>query len=266
MTVVKRILKRALTAVAPEMTTAVLSARARSHSHRLVREWGLLDLNQKLLNHFGATVQSGPFRSMILSPMTHQESLGPFLLGTYEQELHPWIETLSAQRFTQIIDVGAKFGFYAVGFARLMPDTPMIAFDTDSWAREATREMILQNSTPNATTAKFCSSRWLDRHLLPESFIFTDCEGFEGELFCTTTTRALDSATVLIEVHDNLVPGVGAALTKRFAATHHLEAVSSVDARDVELDLGFLTPDEVKSATSEARDPQDWYLFTPKVR
>ena len=134
----KKMVKRVLTAVAPESATAVFSARARAHSQRLIRDWGLLDLNRKLVERFGSTVQSGPFQGMILSPMTHREHLGPYLLGTYEAELHPWLEAAATGQFAQILDVGAKFGFYAVGLSRRIPDVPVIAFDTDWWARGAT--------------------------------------------------------------------------------------------------------------------------------
>src|SRR4051812_22639963 len=179
MNAIKRAVKRALTAVAPGAAPALLSAGARAHSHRLIREWGLLDLNQKLLNRLGPMVQGGPFRGMTLSSMTHAEHLGPFLLGTYEAELHPWVEQVCQRRYAQVLDVGAKFGYYAVGLARRMPDTPVVAFDTDPWARRATREMTATNRTPEVVATGFCSPRWLDRHLAPNSFILTDCEGYE---------------------------------------------------------------------------------------
>jgi hypothetical protein len=265
MGVVKRVMKRALSAVAPQTATAILSARARAHSHELVREWGLLELNQKLICEFGSTVQSGPFQGMTLSPMTHQEALGPFLLGTYEAELHPWLEAVAAQRFTRVLDVGAKFGYYAVGLARRLPGVPVIAFDTDRWARTATAEMAAANATSTVTPAGFCSPGWLDRHLAPHSFILTDCEGYEAELFGRAASPALDSATLLVEVHDNLIPGVGAAVRKRFASTHAVAAVRTGERAAPQIDLGFLTPDEAAAAVREIRDPQEWLLFTPRA-
>ena len=84
----KRLLKRTLLAVLPEWTAQLLSARARAHSHRMVKEWGLTALTEKLLVALGPDVRSGPFQGMKLTPTTHLEHLGPFLLGTYEFELH----------------------------------------------------------------------------------------------------------------------------------------------------------------------------------
>ena len=114
----KSIAKHAMLAVAPQATTTLISARARAHSHRLVRDWGLLDLNRRLIERFGSRVQSGPFCGMSLSEPTQREHLGPFLLGTYEAELHPWIEQALRQQYRAVLDIGAKFGYYAVGLAR----------------------------------------------------------------------------------------------------------------------------------------------------
>ncbi|MDB5311158.1 MAG: hypothetical protein JWO38_5360 [Gemmataceae bacterium] len=256
----KRWLKRAAFALAPETATAVLSAR----SHRLVRDWGLWDLNRKLIAHLGPAVQAGPFQGLVLSPMTYEEHLGPFLLGTYEAELHPWLVAVIGGRFSRILDVGAKFGYYAVGLARRMPGTPVLAFDTDWWARAATREMATANRTPSVSVAGFCSPRWLDRYLTAGSFILTDCEGYEGELFRRASTPALDTATLLVESHDNLSPEVGMVVRQRFARTHDLAVVTSVSRTAPPGGLGFLTPAEAETAANEVRDPQEWLLFTPK--
>jgi predicted O-methyltransferase YrrM len=252
-------------AVAPETATAVMSARAREHSHRLVREWGLIDLNRKLIDRFGSVVQRSPFTGMTLSPMTHLEHLGPFLLGTYEEELHPWFESAMSGRFEQILDIGSKFGYYAVGLARRMPDTPVIAFDTDRWARRATKEMAEANRTPRVAVEGFCSARWLSRHIRPHSFILSDCEGYEGELFANASTPALDSATLIVEIHDGLVPGVGSRIRERFRRTHAISSVRSQERERAGIDLGFLSSEEARTAIREIRGPQEWLLMSPVI-
>lgn len=252
-------------AVAPETATAVMSARARAHSHRLVREWGLTDLNMKLVDRFGSVVQGSPFTGMTLSPMTHLEHLGPFLLGTYEEELHPWFESALSGRFEQVLDIGSKFGYYAVGLARRMPDTPVIAFDTDPWARRATQEMAEANNTPRVAVEGFCSARWLSRHLRPHSFILSDCEGYEGELFANASTPALDSATLIVEIYDEFVPGVGSRIRERFRRTHSISSVRSQARERTAVDLGFLSGEDARAAIREIRGPQEWLLMTPAI-
>src|SRR4051812_1337317 len=109
----KTFVKKALLAVAPQTTSSLLAARARAHGHQLVQDWGLPQLAQKLIDRFGSRVQAGPFAGMVLSPMTYREHLSPFLLGTYESELHPWIRAILCQNPTQVVDIGSRFGYYA---------------------------------------------------------------------------------------------------------------------------------------------------------
>ena len=156
--------KKAFFTVAPQTATKVMSARARAHSQKLVKEWGLFGLNDKLIREIGNRVISGPFKGMTLSPMTYEEHIGPFLLGTYEMELQPWLERVFTQSFEQIIDVGAKFGYYAVGLAQQFPQTPVVAFDTDHWARKALQEMITANRVGGISIQGFCSPDWLKQN------------------------------------------------------------------------------------------------------
>src|SRR5436190_882004 len=41
------------------------------------------------------------------------------LLGSYENELHPFIQQLGANKYTEIIDIGCAEGYYAVGLAQM---------------------------------------------------------------------------------------------------------------------------------------------------
>jgi hypothetical protein len=262
----KRLIKRTLLAAAPELMTGLLSARAWAHSHRMARKWGLNSLTEKLVAALGPVVRSGPFRGMTLTPMTHLEHLGPFLLGTYEFELHPWFASVAGHRYAQILDIGAKFGYYAVGLARSFPDTPMVAFDTDWWARAACREMAVANRSPNVAVAGFCSSRWLDQNLRPASLIVCDCEGFEGDLLTRSASSALGSATLIVETHDEMNPGVTDVIRGHFAATHRIATVSADPAigPNPPIDLSFLTVEEACSAVREVRGRQTWLFPIPK--
>jgi len=233
----------------------------------MVREWRLDLLTEKLLAALGPTVQSGPFHGMKLTPVSYKEHLGPFLLGTYEFQLHPWFTQIAGGQYSQMIDVGSSFGYYAVGLARLFPEMPVVAFDTDWWARAACRETASENRTTNVEVAGFCSPAWLDRNLMPSSLIVCDCEGYEADLLTRSTTRAVNSATLIIETHDNINPGVTDAILGRFARSHRpvtvvgdLETVPSPP-----VDLSFLTPDEARYALREVRGQQTWLRLTPRV-
>jgi hypothetical protein len=261
----KSIARRCLRAVAPRAALTIEAARARAHSQRVIAGWGCGAVNDALIGRFGDRVLSGPFAGMALTPMTRQEQLGPYLLGTYEAELHPAWNRLLQGRYSQVIDVGAKFGYYAVGLALRFPETPVVAFDTDPWARRALREMIAENGVTNVNILKACDRGWLAANLRPGALILSDCEGYEGELFGSVTIPELVSATLVIETHETLAPGTIARLRTAIGATHDLEEILSDSSdRAVAVDLSFLDDRRRALATHEVRSEQLYLVGTPR--
>lgn len=257
-------LKRILLAVAPETTTAILSARARAHSQRLVKEWGLSEINEKLIREVGDRVVDGPFRGLKLTPKTYAEHIGPYLFGTYEMELNPWWEEVFRHRFDQVINVGAKFGFYAVGLGQKLPRAQIIAFDPDWWARDAIREMGAGNEVPGITIRGFCSPRWLKKHLRNDALIISDCEGYEAVLF-SADVPAFATATMIVELHEDASPGVSAEMVSRFSQSHFARRVRSrSETPPLALRPAGLTEDESRRTSSEIRPQQEWLFLQPR--
>ncbi len=262
----KRIAKALLYRIAPRWTTAFMSARSRAHSHRVVDSWGCGRIARALVERFGNRVQEGPFAGLILTPMTHAEQLGPYLLGVYESELDGAWETVFRGSYTQIIDIGAKFGYYAIGLAKKYPDASVVAFDTDWWARDAVREMAAANGTANVEVKDFCSSGWLATHSQDAALIVSDCEGYEGTLFDGSIIPRLRSATLLIETHDALVAGISDRLRTALGETHAVQVYGrEARRRPPNRSLEFLSESERQLAIQEVRPPQVWLLCLPKT-
>jgi hypothetical protein len=199
--------------------------------------------------------------------MTRAEQIGPYLLGLYESELHPVWETILRGRFTQILDVGAKVGYYAVGLARLFPESRVVAFDTDAWARRALKEMIRANEVSNVEVRGYCEPAWMAAHVAEGALIVSDCEGFEGELLCSQAIPNLSSATLIVETHDSMVPGVTERLRERLAPTHDLTVIPSrqdSEAISTRFDLNGFSERERELATQEVRLPQQWLYCQPR--
>lgn len=266
MKVFKSSLKRALLRVAPHAASSLMAARDRAHSQRLVKEWGLFEINRRLMRELGTTVLSGPFQGMKLTPMTWEEHIGPYLLGTYEMELYPWWEIVFGQSFDRIIDIGAKFGYYAIGLALKFPHTTVFAFDVDRWARNAIREMASGNHVDNVMLKSHCTPDRLRESLGRRSFILSDCEGYEDELFSKVDPSQMASATILIELHEELSPGVTSRIEQRFAETHVASKVDSMPARGLpsNVQIRSLSAEEVRYASKEIRPRQEWLFLRPK--
>lgn len=241
--------------------------KARAHSHRIVIEWGCVPVHEKLLERFGTAVMAGPFKDLILTPMTHgAEQIGPYLLGVYESELDDAWATVFRGSYSQLIDIGAKFGFYAVGLARKYPEAEVVAFDTDWWARKAVREMAAAESNAQREGGGLLTPGWLAQNTREGAFIISDCEGFEGVLFSDEDIARLGTVTLIVETHDCSVPGVCERLRKAFEKTHIVKTVGMEDSRRTpDVDLSFLASDrECELASQEVRPDQIWLLCLPK--
>jgi hypothetical protein len=260
---VKTTIKRMAHAAAPKLAVAVQASRARRQSHRLLKEWGLWTLNQRLVAEMGNRVLDGPFKGLMLSPRTCAEHIGPYLLGTYEAELHDTWSRLLKREYNEIIDVGANFGYYAVGFARRLPKTKVVAIDVDWWARKTVAEMAAANGTTNVAIESWCDSSWLARHLKPNSLIMSDCEGYEGALFCQEWVPAFATCTFVIELHEAFVPGVTQRCRVMFAGTHSAQVVDTRSEMPLTVRPPSFTADDMRRVSTEPRGPQQWLVLTP---
>ena len=82
-------------------------------------------------------VIEGPFKGMKYSKQvkTFGTSIFNKLLGTYEREITPFIETIIKKNYKFIHDIGCAEGYYAEGLA-LKTKANVIAYDIDPIGRD----------------------------------------------------------------------------------------------------------------------------------
>jgi hypothetical protein len=265
MNAVKQLAKRAVSRIAPGVSASFFAARARAHSQRWFAETGRIAASERLVGRLGLTVRSGPFAHTRLGEMARRENMGPFVLGVYESELDAAWASVFRRGYTQIVDVGSKFGYYAAGLAMKYPEAEVVAFDVDPWARRATAETAAANRLRNVRVLGACTPGWLAAELRPGALVLSDCEGYEDVLFAAASP-ALATATLLIEAHEHFVPGVTRRLTDRFAPTHDLATFGPETPkrpRDPAIDLSFLPPSDLP-LLEDVRADDHWLLFTPR--
>ena len=253
----------------PRTATTLLSIRSRRLNQKVWSQTGLVELERRVADGLDFQVASSPFQGLRLPPTCLPEHVAPFLLGTYEQELHPALEAALATSPTQLIDVGAKIGYYAIGCALRCPSTPAFAFDTDPWAQKIVRQAAHLNKLSHVTALGYCSSSWLGSEDRSGALIISDCEGFEEHLFPASLDRALSHATLIVETHDHVSPGISETLARRFATTHHVQQVPSrgrtLQDWPAEIPALFdLSLEQKLSLMSELRMPQTWLVMTPR--
>ena len=219
------------------------------------------------------TILNGPFKGIKYPSIDITElTLAPKISGSYEGHLNPIINEIIKTPYNNIIDIGCAEGYYAVGFAKHLPNTIVHCYDINEYDLAFCKKMADLNNVHNLTYNNFCSPETLINFDYGQrSLIFCDCEGYELELFNDKVIPALANTNVLVEMHDVCNPIISETLLERFKKSHDVEIInnSNVDYSKLE-GMDNITPGERAFAVYEHRGGlyqnifMEWAFFTPK--
>jgi hypothetical protein len=169
-------------------------------------------------------IMSGPFEGL-RAPGSGTGGAGYYteLLGIYEKCLVPVIESVIARAPAIIVDAGANWGYYALGLAMRCPASRVIAYEIDSIRADLLRKFRgLNNLDEHVEVRGSCTVETLAADLADpsDSFLLMDVEGAEDFLLDPLRAPGLRRAEMLIELHDQFVPGVTRRIEERFHETH----------------------------------------------
>ena len=220
-----------------------------------------------LTTHYKGRVLSGPFAGMRYIDSAVCSTLFPKWIGSYEEELHAVIEAVIARQPKVIVDVGCAEGYYAIGLSLRCPNSTVYAFDIDPAARQLCEEMAKLNDVSGRVDIKIeCNAKTLEVLPLQNAFIVCDCEGYELELLNPAVSPQLASCDLLIELHDFVHAGLTAILRERFAQTHDITLIDTVERDpDAYACLNGLKRTDRLFALNEARPcPMQWAFMEAK--
>ncbi len=173
---------------------------------------------------------SGPFAGIRYADSDAVGISIPYILGTYELELGPVIESLCQKPFDTIVNAGAGKGYYAVGFAIKNPLSRIIAFESDIRGRECIAKMARLNAVADRVAVKGTC----DTALLADSvsgrgrcLVIMDVEGGEGVLLDPVVIPRLKECHILVELHDFIFRGIAEVISARFQASHDIAEIWS---------------------------------------
>jgi hypothetical protein len=265
----RRIIRYALEkSLPPKFFAGIMAARSRSHQVKYIRQIGMSELASQFTSRFGLVVRHGPFQGLRYTPEAVRDRLVICkLLGTYEKELHPIVQSIGLDSYDCIVDVGCAEGYYATGLA-LRTNSTVYAFDVSSAELALASQLARENSVADRVRLLgWCDSDHLARiagsHKRP--FILSDCEGYETELFTENLMPRLKHADLLIELHGRAKH----LLLERLRLTHQVHSVSAVprtrdDVRFTELEI--FSPNQRLSAVNEFRGDQCWLWATSMLK
>lgn len=204
-----------------------------NNAPRLLCKWRSVLIQNTLLQQQGTVVMQGPLQSMDFLPQSAEGCHVAKLLGCYEQPLLPFIEAAIQANYPTLL-IGCAEGYYAVGMARRMPDTQVLAFDLNPVAQEVCTALAAKNGVADRVT--------VGALFKPEDFasyagqcvlVLCDIEGAERELLDPAAAPALTGMDLIIESHECLIPGITQTLSARFQASHDITIVQDNGQRQI---------------------------------
>jgi hypothetical protein len=185
----------------------------------------LTELARKKTN---LSVSAGSFKGMRYVRTALGSAYIPKLLGIYERELANLVEEICLIKPPVVVDIGAAEGYYAVGFARRLPQTRVIAFEMEALGRQLLADMARLNEVAERLT--ICG-KCEEADLLeiaaryPDAVYVIDVEGHEENLLGPLLVRSLYRASILVEVHEFIHPGITERLVCRFQNSHDIKVI-----------------------------------------
>jgi hypothetical protein len=185
-------------------------------------------------------------------------------LGAYELELHQVLEELCAGNYTTVINIGCAEGYYAVGLARRLTHATVVAFDLDPAAADACRRLAELNGVADRVEVRAaCQLADLDALAGRDTLVVCDCEGAELELLDPDRAPGLRETDLVVELHDFVNPVISQVLRQRFAPSHRITLISSIERNPADFPaLKGLSLRDQRMALEEFRPgPMQWAVL-----
>jgi hypothetical protein len=218
--------------------------------------------------NFPDTVLQGPFKGMKYLPSSVGSWILAKYLGTYEKELWVAIENICQHHCDVFVDVGSAEGYYAIGMTiRLMPERTH-CFDINPRAHRLLGRIAKRNQLSEKIKKHLdCSVVNFEKvlHDATRPVVIMDCEGSEDELLDPQSAPSLLKATILVELHESLRPGITQRIEHRFSKTHRVERLQSVERslNDLPPNLMLSEEDAVFGMSEGRTTTMEWFVMTP---
>lgn len=234
-------------------------ARLRSVEARLAAEGSYLD-----------TVVRGPFKGLVY-PKGRYHGRFQKIIGSYEAETHQFLEAIIKHgNYSSTVNLGAADGYYAVAFAKFLPNTPTHAFERG----EHYHSVIAHFAELNGVSQQVIMHGNGDIRTLAElsvgetPLLICDVDGAEFELMDPVRIPWLTRASILVELHEFAVPKIEATLRQRFQGTHTIQKALCCGPRyELYPELAELAFPDINALLDEDRpNLQSWLFLEPTVQ
>jgi len=168
-----------------------------NNSLRLLSKWRSVLIQNTLLKNQGTTVMQGPLAGMDFLPQSAE-------------------------------------GYYAVGMARRMPSSQVLAFDLNPKAQEVCTALAQKNEVSDRVkvSALFKPEDFAN-YANQKVLVLCDIEGAEKDLLDPELAPALKGMDLIVESHECLISGITQTLINRFKESHQITLVQDSGQRQL---------------------------------
>lgn len=221
-----------------------------------------METEQKLASRLGHKVVRGVFEGMKYIEASYGSIFASKLMGSYEEELQPYLRDAIEREYKTMIDIGCAEGFYTTGFAMNSPRTAVHGIDVMYKALRLSREMAELNNCSNVQLHKKVDAKVLEELITEKTLIICDSEGFEEYILNPEMQPLLLECDLLVEVHDHLAPGVSEKLWNWYKETHHMEWIDpqTRSMNDYRKLFPEISDEDLKVVLNEERHPDVCWL------
>ena len=201
---------------------------------RLLSKWRSLLIQNTLLQQQGTVVMQGPLAGMDFLPESTEGCHIAKLLGCYEQPLQPFIEDAINVAYPTILNIGCAEGYYAVGMAKRMPSTQVLAFDLNPKAQEVCTALAQKNGVSDRVkVGALFKPEDFESYANQKVLVLCDIEGAERELLKPEVAPALKGMDLIVESHECLISEITQTLIYRFKESHQITLVQDNGQRQL---------------------------------
>jgi hypothetical protein len=201
---------------------------------RLLSKWRSVLIQNTLLQQQGTVVMQGALAGLDFIEQSSEGCHIAKLLGCYEQPLQPYIQQAIEANYHTILNIGCAEGYYAVGMARHMTNTKVMAYDLNPTAQTTCQALADKNNVSDRVTigALFTHedfAQYANTHTL----VLCDIEGAEKDLLDPIKAPALKGMDIIVESHEAMHPGLTQELVNRFQDTHNITYIQDNGQRQL---------------------------------
>lgn len=238
---------------------------------RLLSKWRSVLIQNTLLQQQGTVVMEGPLAGLDFLPQSAEGCHIAKLLGCYEQPLQPFIEQAIQANYPTLLNIGCAEGYYAVGMARRMPNTQVLAFDLNPNAQHTCRALAEKNGVADRVRigARFTPEDFA-RYAGQTVLLLCDIEGAERDLLNPEQSPALKTMDIIVESHECLIPGLTQEIIRRFQTSHTITVVQDNGQRQLQNAPAWLNHlahlDQLLATWEWRSGPTPWLVMNAQIR